>query len=65
LRRDEISLTAAIVAVVDSFDAMTEDRVYRRGRPKADALAEIAAHRGSLFHPHVVDAFLGIADTIT
>lgn len=65
LQGDEISLGAAIVAVVDSFDAMTADRVYRKGRPTAEAVAEIERHRGTLYNPLVVDAFLGIADTIT
>ncbi|WP_235848386.1 HD-GYP domain-containing protein [Litchfieldia alkalitelluris] len=58
LQGDDISLSAHIVGVVDSFDAMTSVRVYSQGRSVAEAIAEIKRHRGTLFHPDVVDAFL-------
>lgn len=58
----EILPMSAIVAVVDSYDAMTTDRPYRKGRPKADALEEIRSGRGSLYSPDVADAFCGIME---
>jgi HD-GYP domain-containing protein (c-di-GMP phosphodiesterase class II) len=64
LSGSEISVGAAIVAVVDSFDAMTTHRVYRPGMPIDDALQEISSHRGILYHPDVVDAFLAVSDRI-
>jgi response regulator RpfG family c-di-GMP phosphodiesterase len=60
----EINIGAAIVAVVDSYDAMTTNRVYSNGRPKEDALQEIENGRGTLYHPDVVDVFLSISDQI-
>ncbi|WP_342542821.1 HD-GYP domain-containing protein [Paenisporosarcina sp. FSL H8-0542] len=58
LKGDEISLEAAIVSVVDSFDAMTTDRVYRDSLTIEEAIQEIIRGRGTQFHPVVVDAFL-------
>lgn len=64
LKGDEISIGAAIVAVVDSYDAMTTDRVYQKGRTKEEALAEIKRCQGTMYHPDVVDVFLSLADKI-
>lgn len=60
LQRDEISQGAAIVAVVDSFDAMTTDRVYQKARSIDEAVSEISRNRGVLYHPQIVDAFLSL-----
>lgn len=56
----EIPREARIVAVADSFDAMTSSRPYRPGR-RLDvdaALAELVRHRDTQFDPQVVDVFL-------
>lgn len=58
LRGEEIPLVARIIAVADSFDAMTTDRPYRRGLDWKTALEEIVAAKGSQFDPLVVDAFV-------
>ena len=60
LKADEISIGARIFSVVDTFDAITSDRVYRRGRPYQDALEEILRFSGSQFDPAVVEAFARI-----
>ena len=52
-----IPLGARIVAVADSFDAMTTDRPYRKGMPPWQALEEIVANAGKQFDPEVVEAF--------
>lgn len=54
---NHIPLGARIVAVVDSFDAMTSDRPYRKGMAPWQALEEIAVNSGKQFDPGVVDAF--------
>jgi HD-GYP domain-containing protein (c-di-GMP phosphodiesterase class II) len=64
LHKEDISIQAAIVAVVDSYDAMTTDRVYRKGRPKDEALIEIEKGCSILYHPEVVDAFRSILTKI-
>ena len=63
LKGNEICLGARIFAVADTFDAITADRVYRRGRPYQDALEEILAFSGIQFDPAVVDAFSRIDPT--
>jgi putative nucleotidyltransferase with HDIG domain len=55
---EQIPLGARIFAVADSFDAMTSDRPYRRGRDLEEALAEIARCANTQFDPQVVRAFL-------
>lgn len=58
LQGEEIDMAAAIISVVDSYDAMTTDRVYQKGRSNEEALAEIERCRGTMYHPDVVDVFL-------
>ena len=48
---------ARIIAVVDAFDAMTNDRPYREAMPAAAALVEIRRNAGTQFDPAVVEAF--------
>lgn len=57
LRGDEISIEAAIVSVVDAFDAMTTNRVYRAARTIEEALCELENGKGKQFHPLVVEEF--------
>lgn len=57
-----IEVGALIVAVVDSFDAMTTDRPYQKGRPTAEAADEILRGRGVLYDPYVTDVFLSCLD---
>jgi HD-GYP domain-containing protein (c-di-GMP phosphodiesterase class II) len=53
-----IPLIARVIAVADTYDAMTSDRPYRKGMRKSVAVREIADCSGSQFDPRVVDAFL-------
>lgn len=62
LTGDQISVEAQIVAVVDSFDAMTTDRVYRPGMPKEVAVRELESLAGRLFSTNIVEAFKEIVD---
>ncbi len=62
LRGDGIGIGARAFHVVDTLDAITSDRPYRRARGFADARAEIIRCRGSQFDPRVVDAFLAIPE---
>jgi HD-GYP domain-containing protein (c-di-GMP phosphodiesterase class II) len=64
LKGGEIEIGAAIIAVVDSFDAMTSDRIYQKGRSKEAAIEEIKRCKGTLYQPDVVDAFLSVIDQI-
>lgn len=67
LAGEEIPLLARIVAVTDAFDAMTSARPYhadKRGRPAADAFAEVEKQSGRQFDPQCAAAFLAIRDQI-
>ncbi|MBW3614502.1 MAG: diguanylate cyclase [Actinobacteria bacterium] len=61
LAGQELSLAARIVAVADSYDAMTSVRSYSAGISPAEARAELARQAGSHFDPTVVRAFLNVA----
>jgi HD-GYP domain-containing protein (c-di-GMP phosphodiesterase class II) len=52
-----IALGARIIAVADSWDAMTSDRPYRTALDPEVALGELLRGRGTQWDPHVVDAF--------
>ncbi|MFZ5586081.1 MAG: HD domain-containing phosphohydrolase [Thermodesulfobacteriota bacterium] len=58
LAGEDIPEAARIVAVVDSFDAMTSDRVYRGAMPEEEALAIMRQGRGSHLDPRLLDVFL-------
>jgi len=57
LRGAEIDLNARIFAVADAFDAMTSDRVYRKGKPYEAAAEELGLFADKQFDPRVVAAF--------
>jgi putative nucleotidyltransferase with HDIG domain len=58
LSGDEIPLEARILAVADSYEAMTADRVYKRAMAHAAARAELLACAGTQFDGDVVEVFL-------
>ena len=58
LHGERIPLAARIVFTVDSYDAMTNDRPYRRALAHPEARRRIAAAAGTAFDPHVVRALL-------
>jgi len=57
---DDLSLGARILAVCDTYDAMTSERPYRSPYPHDHACQEIRRCRGSQFDPTVADAFLEV-----
>jgi len=59
-RGEEIPLLSRILAVADAFDAMTEDRVYRKAMLKEEAVKEIEKNSGTQFDPGIVRIFLEI-----
>jgi putative nucleotidyltransferase with HDIG domain len=58
LQGDEIPLEARILAVADSYEAMTNDRVYRRAIGRWRARDELRRNTGTQFDEAVVEAFL-------
>jgi HD-GYP domain-containing protein (c-di-GMP phosphodiesterase class II) len=56
----DLSIYPRIVAIADSFDALTSSRPYRRGRPKAAALAVLFESRNRQFDGALVAYFLDL-----
>ncbi len=59
---EEIPLECRILAVADAYDAMTNDRPYRKAMGNEEAIAELERCSGSHFDPEIVKAFLGILE---
>lgn len=57
-----IPLISRILSVVDAYDAMTKDRVYRKAMSKDHAIQELKANAGSQFDPTVVGVFIEILE---
>lgn len=58
LMGDEIPLFGRIIAVADSYDAMTSDRPYRKGMPHPKALTILLDGRGTQWDSDIVNAFV-------
>jgi len=58
LTESEIPLLARILAVADSYDAMTSDRPYRKAKTRKQARDELKRCTGAQFDQRVVEAFL-------
>jgi HD-GYP domain-containing protein (c-di-GMP phosphodiesterase class II) len=58
LRGENIPIEARIVAVADTFDAMTTERPYRDSRPPDVAVAELRRVAGTQLDPDAVEAFV-------
>jgi response regulator RpfG family c-di-GMP phosphodiesterase len=62
LQGDAIVLGARIFHIVDTLDAITSNRPYRKARSLSEARAEIERCSGTQFDPTLVKAFLGVAE---
>jgi len=64
LAGDEIPEVARLLCVVDSYDAMSSRRVYRRARTYEECLRELDECRGAQFDPGMVDAFVRVLEKL-
>lgn len=60
LEGENIPLLSRILAVVDAYDAMTEDRIYRKALSNEQALEEIDKNAGTQFDPMIAQRFIEI-----
>ena len=65
LKEKEIPREGSILALADSFDAITTDRPYRKARSKEDAAEELSRCSGSQFNPEITEVFLSNLNKIT
>ena len=63
LSGEDIPLAARIIAVADSFDAMTSDRPYRRAMSVSAALAELRRSRGTQLDKACAEVLCGVVET--
>ena len=57
-----IPLGARMIAIVEAYDSMTTDHVYRPALSRERAIAELFACSGTQFDPAVVAAYLGASE---
>ena len=58
LKQDAIPMFSRILFILDAYEALASDRVYRKGMGRARALEEIKKNAGTQFDPTLVDIFL-------
>ena len=64
LSGEHIPITARIIAIADTYDAMTSDRAYRKALTHEFAIDEINRYAGSQFDPDLAKLFVSIQDEI-
>lgn len=64
LAGEQIPEAARILAIVDFYDALTHDRVYRKAVDESIVLEMIEQARGTHFEPRIVDAFMAALPAI-
>jgi diguanylate cyclase (GGDEF)-like protein/PAS domain S-box-containing protein len=62
IKGDKIPLISRIISVVDAYDAMTNDRPYRKALSKKEAIEELKKCSGSQFDPHLVKRFIPLVN---
>ena len=60
LKGEEIPIACRILSVVDAYDAMTNDRVYRKAMTSHDAIQEIRKNMEKQFDPRIAELFIEI-----
>ncbi len=60
LKETKIPLECRILSIVDAYDAMTNDRPYRKAKTKEEALSELKRVSGTQFDPALIDCFVEI-----
>ncbi|KAF0092477.1 MAG: hypothetical protein FD141_661 [Fusobacteria bacterium] len=58
---EEIPILSRIVAIADSYDAMTNDRVYRSAMTNEEAIEEMRRNSGTQFDPDILQLFLNMS----
>jgi len=64
LKGHEIRIEAQIIAVVDSYSAMTTDRPYRKAMSHEAAVEELIKGKVTLYNPELVDGFIELMDIL-
>ncbi len=62
LQGEAIPIHTRILAIADAYDAMTEDRVYRKALSHEEAMLEIKKNIGTQFDPKLAELFMELMD---
>ena len=60
LKGEGIPLLSRIIAIIDTYDVMTNDQIYKKAVSRQEALAEIERYAGSQFDPVLAKIFLNL-----
>jgi putative nucleotidyltransferase with HDIG domain len=63
LKGEEIPISARVFAIVDVYDALMNDRSYRKALPRQDVIAYLRIQSGLHFDPSILEVFLRILAT--
>ncbi|SHK52943.1 PAS domain S-box-containing protein/diguanylate cyclase (GGDEF) domain-containing protein [Clostridium cavendishii DSM 21758] len=58
LSGNQIPINSRIISIIDSYDAMTNDRVYKKAISKEDSMKELRRCSGTQFDPEIVEVFI-------
>ena len=64
LKGEEIPITARIIAIADTYDAMTSTRSYRVALPHEVAIQEVQKCAGTQFDPKLAELFVKLSDKV-
>jgi putative two-component system response regulator len=64
LKGTEIPLPGRLMAIIDVYDALTSERIYKKALSHTESMVILSDERGKHFDPVVVDAFFNIQDAV-
>lgn len=64
LKGEQIPLLSRIIAIADSYDAMTNNRAYKKSIPREKAIEELINNKGKQFDPNLIEFIEKNIDTI-
>ncbi|TVP96080.1 MAG: diguanylate cyclase [Acholeplasmatales bacterium] len=65
LKGEAIPLLSRVLAIIDAYDVMTHDRVYKKAVTKLEAIAELRRCQGTQFDPALIDTFIDMISNQT
>ena len=60
LKGRDIPLISRVVSIIDAYDAITQDRPYRKARTHEEAILELKKCTPGQFDPDIIDIFISI-----